>query len=264
MSDPQADEDLRMVLTGEHPGLAQQRKQLMRVPSSPRCKLCAAPFAGPGGAVLRHFGFGRFPGNPAICQNCIRQFSKAGTTGAEIPVTLLFADVRGSTGMGERMRPTEFHDFLGHFYKIGSATILSHDGLVDKLVGDEIIGLFFGGVTGPDHAAGAIAAATELVARSGRPDATPSGPIPIGAAVHTGVAYVGPTGPAGAVDDFTALGDAVNTTARLASAAAAGELLVSVDAAEAAGVQASDAERRTLDVRGREATIDVVVLHPGA
>ncbi len=38
----------------------------------PRCKLCNAPFGGPGGAVLRHVGFARFPGNPAICKNCIR------------------------------------------------------------------------------------------------------------------------------------------------------------------------------------------------
>ncbi len=151
-----------------------------------------------------------------------------------------------------------------YFYRLGSAAILDHSGIVDKLVGDEVIGLFFGGVSGPHHAAAAIEAAIDLVARAGRADATPSGPIPIGAGVHTGIAYVGPTGPEGLIDDFTALGDPVNTSARLASAAAAGELLVSVDAAEAAGTVASDAVRRTLEVRGREATIDVVVLHPTA
>jgi adenylate cyclase len=262
MPEPMPGEDLRKVLTGEHTGLTKFRKQLMRVPAAPRCKLCAAPFAGPGGAVLRHLGFGRYPGNPAICQNCISQFSKNGITGAEIPVTLLFADIRGSTALGERVRPTEFHDFLVKFYRIGSSTILDHDGLVDKLVGDEVIGLFFGGVSGPRHAAAAVAAAADLVARCGRADATPMGPIPIGAAVHTGDAYVGPTGPEGAVDDFTALGDVVNSTARLASAAGAGELFISVDAAEAAGTVPVDAERRTLEVRGREATIEVVVLRP--
>ena len=88
------------------------------------------------------------------------------------------------------------------------------------------------------------------------------GPIPMGAAVHTGDAYVGATGPIGAVDDFTALGDPVNTTARLASSAAAGELLVSTAAAEAAGRALADAERRHLDVRGRQDAIDVIVLHP--
>jgi adenylate cyclase len=264
MPESWTNEDFRQILTGEHPGFATFRNNLKRIPSSPRCKLCNAPFGGPGGAVMKHFGFGRFPGNPAICQNCISQYRKMGVTGAEIPVTLLFADIRGSTGIGERLSPTGFHDFLVHFYRLGSAAILDNGGIIDKLVGDEVIGLFFGGISGPRHAAAGIAAATELVARAGRADATPMGSIPIGAGIHTGIAYVGPTGPEGTVDDFTALGDAVNTTARLASAAAAGELLVSVDAAEAAGVEASDAERRTLDVRGREATIDVVVLHPGA
>ena len=253
---------LRAVLIGEDPGFTKFRNRMKRVPSSPRCKLCAAPFGGPGGAVLRHFGFARYPGNPAMCVQCVRQYQKIGQTGSEIPVTMLFTDIRGSTAIAERLRPKEYHDFLVRFYEIGSKAILDHDGLVDKYVGDEVIGLFFGGVSGPGHAAAAIDAAAELVVLAGRSDATPMGPIPIGAAVHTGEAYVGPTGPGGAVDDFTAIGDAVNATARLASAAAAGELLVSVAAAEAAGTLEPDAERRTLEIRGREATLDVVVLRP--
>jgi adenylate cyclase len=262
MSAPQPEEDLRAVLTGEHPGLTIFRDRLRHVPASPRCKLCAAPFAGAGGAVLRHLGFGRFPGNPAICTNCIRQFSKAGLRGAEIPATLLFVDIRGSTGLGERLTPTQFHDYLEHFYRIASKVILEHDGLVDKLVGDEVIGLFFGGISGPGHARAAFEAAVDLMARAGRDNATPQGPIALGGGLHTGDAYVGPTGPLDAVEDFTALGDVVNTTARLASEAGAGELLVSVAAAEAAGALEPDAERRTLEIRGREATLEVVVLRP--
>jgi adenylate cyclase len=134
--------------------------------------------------------------------------------------------------------------------------------LVDKLVGDEVIGLFFGGVSGPDHARFAVAAATELVSRASQDDASPAGAIPIGAGVHTGEAYVGTTGPEGAVEDFTALGDVVNTTARLASTAAAGELLVSVAAAEAAERAIDGLERRTLEVRGRHEPVDVVVITP--
>ncbi len=261
MSAPMPGEELRAVLTGEHKGLSENRRFLRRLPAPPRCKLCAAPFEGAGGAVLRHLGFDRYRGNPALCQNCIRQFTKSGIRGAEIPATLLFADIRGSTGIGERLAPKAFHDYLERFYGLGSKVILDHDGLVDKLVGDEVIGLFFGGISGPDHARAATEAATDLMRRVSRSDATPQGPIPVGAAVHTGDAYVGPTGPEDAVEDFTALGDVVNTTARLASLAGPGELLVSVAAAEAAG-SASGAERRTLDVRGREATIDVVVLRP--
>ena len=257
-------EDIRSFLTGENPLLAAQRKRHMRFPTDPRCKMCAAPFAGLGGAAFRMMGFGQFAGNPSLCKMCITQMRKSGMSGVEIPVSLLFSDVRGSTAMGERMRPTEFHAFLDHFYRLASDAILRHGGLVDKIVGDEVIGLFFGGVTGPDHVAAAISAALDLAERASRRDATPSGPIPAGTAVHYGEAFVGATGPAGAVDDFTALGDPVNTTARLASAARAGEVLVSVAATAAAGTPSDALERRTVEIRGRSEPLEVVVLRAGA
>jgi adenylate cyclase len=262
MDQPRANEEFRRVLSGEEPGFERLRVAMKRIPSSPRCKLCAAPFEGAGGALLRHLGFGRFPGNPALCNNCITSFKKRGQMGAEIPVTLLFADVRGSTGIAEGMRPAEFRAFLDHFYTIGADTILQGDGLVDKVVGDEVIGLFFGGVSGPRHSSAALTAAIELLQRAGRDDASPTGPIPIGAGVHTGEAYVGTTGPQGAVEDFTALGDVVNTTARLASTAARGELLVTLAAAEAAGHPINGLERRSLEVRGRHEPVEVIVIRP--
>ncbi len=239
--------------------MTRARGLFRRLPSSPHCKLCAAPFSGPGGVVLSLVGFSRFPGNPSICNVCIGGIQKTfGVMGAEIPVSLLFADIRGSTGIGERMRPVEFRAYLDRFYKITSAAVLKNSGIVDKFVGDEVIGLFFAGISGPAHANAAISAARDLIAGVGRSDATWEGPIPVGAAVHTGEAYVGSTGVDGAVNDFTALGDVVNTTARLAGAAAAGELLVSLDAAAAAELDVADLERRTIDVRGRTQAIEVV------
>ena len=235
---------------------------MLRVPTDPRCKLCAAPFGGLGGAVLQHFGFKRFPGNPSMCSRLHHEVRPMGVKGAEIHVTLLFADIRGSTGLGERLPPTEFRDYLDRFYRIGTEAILRNDGIVDKLVGDEVIGLFFGGVSGPRHAAAAIAAATDLLERCAARGATPTGPIPVGAGVHTGLAYVGATGPEGAVDDFTALGDIVNSTARLASAAAGGELLVSTAAAAAAGRGDEAGEHRQLELRGRHEPLEVLVLRP--
>jgi adenylate cyclase len=156
------------------------------------------------------------------------------------------------------MRPTDFHAFLERFYRLASEAIIGHDGLVDKVVGDEVVALFFGGISGPNHAAAAVAAAIDVAERAARPDATPSGPIPVGTAVHTGEAFVGGTGPGGTIEDFTALGDVVNTAARLAAAARAGEVMASVAAAEAAGLPSG--ERRTMDIRGRAEPIEVVVL----
>ncbi len=255
-------EKVRSVLTGESPGLVSQRRAFRRIPSSPRCKLCAAPFGGLGGFIFRHAGYRQSAGNPALCTRCITVLRKRQMTGVVIPVSLLFSDIRGSTAMGERMRPADFHAFLDRFYRLASSSIVAHDGIVDKVVGDEVIGLFFGGITGTHHPAAAVAAAIDLAERAAHASTERSGSIPAGTAVHTGEAFVGATGSGTTVEDFTALGDVVNITARLASAAVAGEVIVSVAAAQAAGMATDGLERRTVEIRGRTEPIEVVALPP--
>jgi adenylate cyclase len=123
-------------------------------------------------------------------------------------------------------------------------------------VGDEVVALFLPVLAGADHASDAVEAARELLRAAGH--GSPDGPwIPLGAGVHTGPAYVGSIGDT--VTDFTALGDSVNVTARLASAAATGEILVSAAAADAASLDGA-LERRTLTLRGRVQPLDVHVV----
>lgn len=255
--------DIRAYLMGDSPMLAEQRKRFKRLPSDPRCKLCLVPFKGIGAMAMKPLGYGQSHGNPSMCNKCIVELRRKGVTGVEIPVSLVFSDVRGSTTIGEQMSPGEFRTFMGHFYDLATHAILDHDGLVDKIVGDEVIGLFFGGVSGQDHAAKAIAAALDLAERAARPDATPMGSIPAGTGVHTGDAFVGATGLGEGVEDFTALGDTVNTTARLASVAGAGEVLISLEAARAAGRSTEGREKRCLTVKGRTQSVDVVVEQVG-
>ena len=76
--------------------------------------------------------------------------------------------------------------------------------------------------------------------------------------MHTGVAFVGSIGDRG-ITDFTALGDAVNTAARVASMAGSGETLVTRPAMESAGLE-SHGEWRHLELRGRAEPVDVVVI----
>jgi adenylate cyclase len=76
--------------------------------------------------------------------------------------------------------------------------------------------------------------------------------------VHTGKSFVGAVGE-GDARDFTALGDTVNTTARLTGLAGAGEILVSAEAATAGGLETTGLERRTLELRGREQSVDAWV-----
>ncbi len=73
-----------------------------------------------------------------LCETFIRTHPG----GAEIELTLLFADVRGSTGLAERMGAMPFTKLLNRFYHSANRVVIDSDGLVDKLVGDEVIGLY--------------------------------------------------------------------------------------------------------------------------
>lgn len=251
VSDPQ----WRAILEGTEGDFAAGRRFLRHIPSSPRCKLCAAPFHGPGATVMKLFDRGPWNKNPTICGFCFKQLER-GRGGAEIELSLLFADIRGSTTLGESMGPTAFHGLMSRFYEAMTKVLVAHDGIVDKFVGDEVVALFIPALTGADHAGRAVEAAREMLKATGHGDgARPWAPLGIG--IHTGVAYVGVVGDA--VTDFTALGDSVNVTARLASAAAGGEILVSEAAAALAGL-GGDLETRQLTLRGRQQRLDVRVL----
>ena len=251
-SDPQ----WRAILEGTAGGFGSGRRFLRHIPASPRCKLCAAPFAGPGAPVMRMIDRGPWEKNPTICGFCFKQLERD-RGGAEIELTLLFADIRGSTALGESMGTAAFRQLLDRFYHEMTKVLVAHDAVVDKFVGDEVVALFIPALAGAGHADRAVAAAREMLKVTGHGE--PGGPwAPLGIGIHSGPAYVGTVGDA--VTDFTALGDAVNVSARLASAAGAGEILVSTDASTRAGL-GDDLETRHLTLRGRQQPLDVRVVH---
>ena len=190
-----------------------------------------------------------------MCQSCFT-FLSTHHGGAEIECTMLFADIRGSTTLAEAMSSTDFDHVLDRFDSVASAVVFDHNGMVDKFVGDELVAMFVPLLSGEHHAAAAIVAARALLRATGHAD--PGGPwVPVGAGVHTAVTWFGAVGQGSHVE-LTVVGDAVNTTARLASVAAAGEILVTTDAARAAGLgpgaRAPDhgAQGRAGRDRGRE------------
>jgi adenylate cyclase len=246
----------RRVLSGDLGQLKYFRAVLGKIPAGPRCKLCAAPLKPPGSVVLRPFGFGPSRLNRRLCRACFRTVDKK-PGGAEIEISLLFADVRGSTTLAEHIPAQEFSQLISRFYGTAARVVDKWDGIVDKFVGDEVVALFVPGFAGEEHAARAIDAARELLRETGNADGGEPW-LPVGAGVHTGIAYVGRVGEGDACD-FTAVGDAVNTAARLASSARAGEILVSTSAAEAAGLDAGGLEARNLELRGRDESVDAVV-----
>jgi adenylate cyclase len=231
------------------------RGVLKLVPHDPRCRLCAAPFAGAGGQIMRLMGKRQSDKNPNWCGTCFR-FMEKHHGGAEIECTLLFADVRGSTALAEQIPAGEFRELMERYYDTAAKTVFDNDGVVDKFVGDELVAMFFPLLTGDHHAECGLAAARALLEATGHAD--PDGPwIPVGVGLHTGNAWVGAVGE-GVHVTITALGDAVNTTARLASAAIAGETLLTTAAARTARLVDADLERRTLELKGKQEVVDVV------
>jgi adenylate cyclase len=147
---------------------------------------------------------------------------------------------------------------MDRFYAAAAEVLVEHEAIVDKFVGDEVIGIFVPALTEGNHARQAIDAALELLRATGHETDAPW--VPIGIGINTGEAFVGVVGTADHLE-FTALGDNVNVTARLASIAGKGEILITDATARAADLSSAEAlERRRLDLRGRSETTDVVVL----
>ncbi len=149
---PQNEEFWRDFLTNGDSRDRKLRGIYRRIPHEPRCKVCAAPFSGVGGPLMRMIGKRPSQQSPKMCGSCF-DFLAEHHGGAEIEVTLLFADVRGSTALAEGMPAAQFRDVMNRFYSTASKIVFDHDGSVDKFVGDELVAMFFPLLTGERHAA---------------------------------------------------------------------------------------------------------------
>lgn len=227
------------------------------LPSNPRCKMCNSPFRGWGGFIMHLMGKDQSRYNPRYCESCER-FENPG--GAEVVLTMLFADVRGSTSLAEQMSALEFSQLINRFYLVATDVLVQTDAFVDRLIGDQVVGLYIPGMAGSQHPLRAIQGAQRLLHNTGHRDL--HGPwIPVGVGVHTGMAFVGIVGGSeGKPTDFTALGDHVNIAARLASQAGPGEILISDAAYTASGIDLENLERRQLELKGKRESIDVHVI----
>jgi adenylate cyclase len=237
----------RETLLGTSRELHRYRRIFRHIPSEPRCKMCLSPQGGIGGPVMSALGYGRYPANPQLCNSCFRS-AKKHPGGAEVEMTALFADIRGSTRLAETMAATEYSAAVDAYVRSVSRAVREPGGLVDKLLGDGVMALFIPGfVTGGEHAASAVAAARAILREVS---------LPVGIGIHTGDAWAGFVGGVEDVLDFTALGDAVNVASRLNSEAGPGELVVSSATAAAARLDTTQMEARRLELRGRSEPLD--------
>ena len=228
------------------------------IPSAPHCIECGIPMAGVGGILLRFMGSKPSSFNSRLCSNC-EKYARQQESGAEVELTMLFADVRDSTPLAEKSTTSEFKDVIQRFYKETSNVLIAHNAMVNRLMGDQVIALFVPRFAGKDHAKAAIHAARELLRVTGHENQ--NGPwIPVGVGIHTGMAYVGAVGSANGVNEIAVLGSAANLCARLSSKASAGEILISEDSVKSSGLGEDGLESRSLELKGISQPVSVRVI----
>lgn len=227
-------------------------------PGAPRCFECGIPLAGPSAFILRPRGSRPASFSPRFCSMC-EDFAKSREAGAEVEATLLFADIRDSTPLAERIGTIKFKELIKRFYKTTSKVLIDHMAMVNRLMGDQVSAVFVPRFAGKDHAKIALHAAEELLRVTGHSD--PNGPwIPVGVGIHTGTAYVGAVGSNEGVNEIAVLGSAANLTARLSSQAKRGEILISQESVKSAGLDTSNMEHRMLDLKGIDHPVSVEAL----
>jgi len=229
------------------------------LPASPRCHICYIPFHGLGGFIAKRFlDVKPSQMNPHMCDTCER-FAERFPGGAEVEISILFADIRGSTPLAEKMGRREYSELIHRFYHAGTRPLYSNYAMIEKFMGDGLTAFFAPAFAGPNHALTAIKAGREILHATGHGQGKEPW-IPVGIGVNTGVAYIGSMKMGGGRTDISILGDVVNTTARLCSQAAAGELLVGVEAMEMSGLSREEHEKRTLSLKGKQESVDAWVL----
>ena len=163
--------------------------------------------------------------------------------------------------MGEQMNPAQFAALLNRFYHATSHVLIAAESWIDKLVGDEVMALYIPAM-GQDYRQRSVLTGIAMLEAVGyRPGKTPW--LEMGIGINAGLAYVGKVGVQGS-DAVTAVGDTVNTAARIQSQAGAGELLIGEDLYRSVADDFPNLERRSLAVKGKEEPVDVRVITPAA
>jgi len=180
--------------------------------------------------------------------------------GVSQTITILFADIRGFTRISEHAPPERIVSLLNRYFSAMTDIIFAHGGTLDKYLGDGLMALFGAPTATPDDANNALNAAVAMQRRvlginielqeEGLPE------IGVGMGLHTGEVVVGYIG-SERRSEYTAIGDAVNTSSRLESNARGGEILMSDATAKAARSRYKLQPRDPITVKNREQPIAI-------
>jgi class 3 adenylate cyclase len=171
-------------------------------------------------------------------------------------VTILFADVVGSTALGESLDPEDLRTLLSRYFSIARDVIGSHGGTLEKFIGDAVMAVFGLPSAHGDDPARALAAALEL-RDTIRDDSTLGQRMPLRIGVNTGEVVATRETSGG---EFLITGDAVNTTARLEQAAEPWQILVGERTVRSAGETFQFEAAIGVEAKGKAAPVPARVL----
>jgi adenylate cyclase len=198
--------------------------------------------------------------------NAVDGTVRGGLEGSERPVTVVFVDLRGSTSLGEAQMPYDVLFVLNQFFHEMTKALTATNGHYSQFTGDGLMALY--GLDAAAQAAGpldAIRGAREMLSRldqlNRRLHEDLMEPMRIGIGIHYGEAIVGAMGPPRS-QIITAIGDTVNTCARLESLTKDYDcaVIISRRAAEAASLDVSDRELHRAPVKGRAEPVQFYAL----
>ncbi|RJG15512.1 CHASE2 domain-containing protein [Paenibacillus thiaminolyticus] len=197
--------------------------------------------------------FGRYV-SPAVVSELLRSREPIRVGGTRCDITVMFIDIRGFTPLSERLAPEETLQVLNQYLHACADVIFRHQGTLDKFIGDGVMAIFGAPYPLERHEEHALQAALSLVRRAellkqtlGAKDIA----VQFGIGIQSGEAVVGNIGSEALRLDYTAIGDTVNTAARLESQAKPGQVLVGEETVRRLGSRFNMSEVGPLKLKGK-------------
>ena len=199
--------------------------------------------------------------SPALVEQAARGSIELSKGGALSELTILFSDIRGFTRLSEKLPAQEVVRMLNDYFELMVDILFEHEGILDKFIGDAIMGLWGAPVKRPDDATNAVRAAVKMQKRVAEWNeeraAQGKEPIRIGIGLHTGQVVVGNMGSSKALS-YTAIGDGVNLASRLCGIAGEDMIVISEECAQRAGKEKFVLESLPpARVKNREAPVEI-------
>jgi class 3 adenylate cyclase/tetratricopeptide (TPR) repeat protein len=228
------------------------------------CRSCGSPLAASGAPAVAatDSDIARY-----VPEELVRRIRAAQAGGAmrgeRRTVTMLFADIQGSTAAAERLDPEEWAEIMNGAFAHLIAPVYRYEGTLARLAGDAILAFFGAPIAHEDDPVRAVRAGLEILEAvegyRGEVEARTGVPIAVRVGINTGLVVVGEVGSDLRVE-YTALGDAINIAARMEQTADPGTVRVAAATAELVAGMFTMSEIGPVDVKGKAEPVQALTV----